>query len=1154
MNTVGKLGRYISQSVYTVSGPFHPFGGAVDIVVVQQQDGSFKSSPWYVRFGKFQGVLKSKENVVKISVNGVEAGFSMYLDNKGEAFFIRELEAGEGRFILTTPALQDEMEGPKETGQFEKMQSFDVEGGRGGRDIQEDADNDKILRKTSSRRSLIFGLVFGRKSTKKNDEGENMERVTSMERAEIAADLLEMKWSTNLTSSGQGADNDQENTFQNSMTNVCVADEEHPQAPSSNEGFGYGDNLNLHGERMDDNFTRGFSSKNCCQEERDEDLSCLSVSKTTIDIDETANSDKANSDKKNSEITIGNRNLVIDPQIFDLDIDEMGLGNTLMKNDATEKNFDEETFHVKMCTSETGDSKSTSKFITEFTAVQPNETNCQNTGLAACHDDKRQSYTESCAGSTSGIPTCENDINEIVSFSNCETIELSTIMFNTSDENFSDSSGLKHSKDELCNVSSMISDITSLSELVSSSGKEVLEGCLNQKQETSISNEFFVSEESQYPSLRNRSLVDSDKNVLNIKSDLNSRLEQIPSDISCLSNQWLLSYDQKFISTDTRAKESAHEDEKQVQQIDFLRHLSDFEGREASQIPYFPVYISSDKLTFGTAAESYGVFEIPNSCNSINAAQNFETVGSDTNMKKSYSLEGVNVGDIGAISMPTEVAKCSLEDVQFPSSDIDNAGAKEIDTEIASNTKVAEADQVTDTAEDVGEHDFQIKKYKQCPSRKSDDICFNSSGIDIPGCKISSGETELSSRSLPFMSSHTKDMEGYNLHHPLCCSLNSVGDIYGMGALKHEDSISSKLGAEPQTEVAEGHTSGFTGSDISADNNEEQKGPMKSAIVGVISVDGAERRIDSSGNLRPSQGSWNLWPFLKRSKTTTNAQATSEDRKEMHSRSVSNISLESNMQETKNSKMVQSLTPTSEELASLNLKEGQNLVKFSFLTPMLGLQQVDARIYLWKWNTRIVVSDVDGTITKSDVLGQFMPLVGIDWSQTGVTHLFSAIKDNGYQLLFLSARSISQAHLTRQFLFNLKQDGKAMPDGPVFISPDGLFPSLYREVIRRAPHEFKISCLEAVKALFPPDCNPFYAGFGNRDTDEISYLKVGIPLGKIFIINPKGQIIVNRQVDTRSYASLHDLVNGIFPPTSSSEQEEYNSWNYWKLPLPNVKN
>lgn len=43
-----------------------------------------------------------------------------------------------------------------------------------------------------------------------------------------------------------------------------------------------------------------------------------------------------------------------------------------------------------------------------------------------------------------------------------------------------------------------------------------------------------------------------------------------------------------------------------------------------------------------------------------------------------------------------------------------------------------------------------------------------------------------------------------------------------------------------------------------------------------------------------------------------------------------------------------------------------------------------------------------------------------------------------------------------------------------------------------------------IRALFPPEYNPFYAGFGNRDTDEISYLTVGIPAAKIFIINPRG--------------------------------------------------
>ncbi|GLT92258.1 hypothetical protein SLE2022_101040 [Rubroshorea leprosula] len=195
--------------------------------------------------------------------------------------------------------------------------------------------------------------------------------------------------------------------------------------------------------------------------------------------------------------------------------------------------------------------------------------------------------------------------------------------------------------------------------------------------------------------------------------------------------------------------------------------------------------------------------------------------------------------------------------------------------------------------------------------------------------------------------------------------------------------------------------------------------------------------------------------------------------------------------------------------------------------------------------------DHDLDFELSDVLGQFMPLVGMDWSQ-GAVHLFSAIKENGYELPFLSARSISQAYHTRQFIVNLKQDGKALPDGPIVISPDGLFPSLFREVIRRAPHEFKIACLEDIKALFPPDCNPFYAGFGNRDTDEISYLKVGIPKGKIFIINPKGEVAVNRRLDTKSYTSLHAIVHGMFPIRPSSEQEDFNSWNYWKLPPPGI--
>ena len=62
--------------------------------------------------------------------------------------------------------------------------------------------------------------------------------------------------------------------------------------------------------------------------------------------------------------------------------------------------------------------------------------------------------------------------------------------------------------------------------------------------------------------------------------------------------------------------------------------------------------------------------------------------------------------------------------------------------------------------------------------------------------------------------------------------------------------------------------------------------------------------------------------------------------------------------------------------------------------------------------------------------------------------------------MFLSSRAIAQANITRDYLHSLQQGGHKMPLGPVIISPHGLLPSLYREMILRRPHEFKIACLQ----------------------------------------------------------------------------------------------
>ena len=76
---------------------------------------------------------------------------------------------------------------------------------------------------------------------------------------------------------------------------------------------------------------------------------------------------------------------------------------------------------------------------------------------------------------------------------------------------------------------------------------------------------------------------------------------------------------------------------------------------------------------------------------------------------------------------------------------------------------------------------------------------------------------------------------------------------------------------------------------------------------------------------------------------------------------------------------------------------------------------------------------------------------------------------------------------------------------------------------------FKIAALKNIRNLFPDEFNPFYGGFGNRDTDAVSYRAVGIALHRIFIINPEGEIHHFNSEYKKSYPLLTEIVNEMFP-------------------------
>lgn len=124
---------------------------------------------------------------------------------------------------------------------------------------------------------------------------------------------------------------------------------------------------------------------------------------------------------------------------------------------------------------------------------------------------------------------------------------------------------------------------------------------------------------------------------------------------------------------------------------------------------------------------------------------------------------------------------------------------------------------------------------------------------------------------------------------------------------------------------------------------------------------------------------------------------------------------------------------------SLQLQDGPNDVVFSVTTQYQGTCRCQGTIYLWNWDDKIIISDIDGTITRyvihmnmtilstftaqikytdslmltvnryewmdgqhpvltcpvfvsrSDTLGHILPTLGKDWTHQGIAHLYHKV-------------------------------------------------------------------------------------------------------------------------------------------------------------------
>lgn len=1263
MYAVGKISDYISS----VAGPFQPFGGAVDIIVVQQQDGTFKSTPWYVRFGKFQGILKRSEAIVTVMVNGVKTNFPLYLDSTGAAYFLKEVESDEEESASLPGSSHSSEDEALLVGRMDSFKSAhsreDIDGqvekspGKDGVDKMEAGKMrvslnihslDHISQVSPSNREVFISFSeHGLRSSHKKIGNEllNCNSKPSPTSEDNDAELKLQMASDNRVDSSillpKNAGNQQDSSlispFVGELANGSAVQNACNHLESSVMETIASTVATL--EATSQTEYQGGGPHNGWDSYREASVFSVEGSSGTYDVS------AGNTSQTDAFLLSGYS--VYDYENMDLPPLEDISDSRKVENGNSEVILMSVDGHVMTAP------------ISSFKRIESGDLCQPQLDIVGGQD--------SCKESGERIKPVGQVVNGSIEY---ETDNLDLEPKEISSQQKADqNTRLSHSSDNL----------------VKTTANNTPESNMRSQYEISIS-ECIPDSERDWKG--NRQFTDMahendarDSNDCFLQTDVNAMTTPISS-FKCVDGGDRCEPQLNIVSGQDSCKESGEIIESVGQVVngsteyEIDNHNHDLECKEISSQQKTDqntgLIHSSDNLMNITANDTpessmQSQYKISISGCVPNSERDCKGNGQFTDMSREITIEGHGDNDAresNECCLPTDVNAHEMSrteselDFAFNDEEIfksclalselsPSTGEEEKHFNLYSHLEEEEKeyDQVGSEKNNTGSlpditHDSRLQYVRDSTSSLGSD---RSSPIQVPGLNIEGrGVLAQFSGSLPNMGFHFSDREtsdakglfsrSLDINSSFCeRSINQVTPLptpenMEPGVQKEnvvqeaetselcnlDGSETSNESVQPDTEISLCRHSLFNGMGTEAaakafDSKRVSKEEFQSSgaviikneklvvrirgryfpwsaaapivlgraafgleapaeLEGEILVEDietkAQKNYTSDSNV-PSGGGWRLWPFtFRRPKTPENSIPV---------RSFSNpeviVNRDAALQSTcdkalelKNSyssppqkHKVRTNLPTSEQLASLNLKEGQNMITFTFLTSVWGNQQVDARIYLWKWNTRIVISDVDGTITKSDVLGQVMPLVGKDWTQTGVARFFSAIKDNGYQLLFLSARAIVQAYLTRQFLNNLKQDGKALPDGPVLISPDGLFPSLYREVIRRAPHEFKISCLEDIRALFPADCHPFYAGFGNRDTDEISYLKVGIPKGKIFIINPKGEVVVNHRVDVKSYTSLHKLADDIFPPVSSCEREDFNSWNYWKVPLPDIE-
>ena len=102
-----------------------------------------------------------------------------------------------------------------------------------------------------------------------------------------------------------------------------------------------------------------------------------------------------------------------------------------------------------------------------------------------------------------------------------------------------------------------------------------------------------------------------------------------------------------------------------------------------------------------------------------------------------------------------------------------------------------------------------------------------------------------------------------------------------------------------------------------------------------------------------------------------------------------------------------SIRVQSQEWKSANLNPGSNPGEFRVDNFDVVIK---FNVFLYNQTDKLVLTDIDGTITQSDLKGHIFARLGLDADHERVVEMFHVIGQNGYKIVYLTARSIAMGN------------------------------------------------------------------------------------------------------------------------------------------------